>query len=83
MIRNNTILLIIFTFVILTVPCFGSDSKLQLTVEEKAWIDQHQTVRVRIGSYPPFMLTDGKIRGITIDYLTHIFKLNGIKIQYI
>lgn len=29
------------------------------------------------------MLTDGKVQGIAIDYLTHIFNINGIKIKYI
>jgi len=81
--RNNIIFLIFIAFVILPIPCFGSDSKLQLTPEEKAWIDKNHTVRVRIGEAPPFMLTDGKIRGIAIDYLTHIFNRNGIKIKYI
>ena len=61
----------------------GSDSKLLLTSEEKAWIDKSHTVRVRIGSAPPFMLTDGKIRGIAIDYLTSVFIRNGIKFSYV
>ncbi|MDM8537063.1 transporter substrate-binding domain-containing protein [Desulfobacterales bacterium HSG17] len=83
MIHNNIISFICFTFIILTIPCFGSDSKLHLTPDEKAWIDQHHVVRVRIGSAPPFMLTDGKIRGVAIDYLINIFTRNGIKIQYV
>ena len=72
----------IICFIIIS-PCSGSDSKLNLTPEEKAWISENHTVRVRIGHSPPFMLTDGKVQGIAIDYLTHIFTLNGIKIQYI
>ena len=85
MLRNNIILLIFITFIILilTIPCFGSDSKIQLTPEEKAWIDKNHTVRIRIGSAPPFMLTDGKIRGIAIDYLTNVFNRNGIKFSYV
>lgn len=62
---KNIILLIFITFIIpiFTIPCFGSDSKLQLTPEEKVWIDKNHTVRVRIGSAPPFMLTDEVNKG--------------------
>jgi len=70
-------------FFIITLPCFGSDSRFQLSPEEKAWISEHHIVRIRIGNSPPFMLTDGNVQGIAIDYLTHIFKINSIKIQYI
>ncbi|HIJ35853.1 MAG TPA: transporter substrate-binding domain-containing protein [Deltaproteobacteria bacterium] len=54
-----------------------------MSSEEKAWIGKNYTVRVRIGHAPPFMLTEGKIGGISIDYLTHIFNRNGIKFQYV
>ena len=83
MTRNNIFLLIFIAFVIFTIPCFGSDSKFQLSPEERSWISEHHIVRIRTGNSPPFMLTDGKIQGIAIDYLTYIFNINGIKIQYI
>ncbi len=75
--------LIWIIFLIITSPCSGSDSIIDLSTEEKAWIKENHTVRVRIGNSPPFMLTDGKVQGIAIDYLTHIFDANGIKIKYI
>ncbi len=83
MMGKTIIHLVLIIFILITTPCFGDDSTLPLSPEEKSWISENHTVRVRIGNAPPFMLTDGKIRGIAIDYLTHIFNLNGIKFQYI
>ncbi len=80
--RIAIIHLICIIFLIITSPCSGSDS-IDLSTEEKAWINENHTVRVRIGNSPPFMLTGEKIQGIAIDYLTHIFDNNGIKIKYI
>ncbi|MFZ3046156.1 MAG: PAS domain S-box protein, partial [Desulfatirhabdiaceae bacterium] len=81
---RNTIIHLVWIMVFMTGhPCYGSDSKLQLSPEEQSWIDQQHTVRVRIGNAPPYMLTNGKIQGIAIDYLTHIFNLNKIKYQYV
>jgi PAS domain S-box-containing protein len=82
-IRIIMIHLVWIVFFIIISPCSGNDLKSQLSPEETAWIEEHHTVRVRIGNAPPFMMTDGKLRGISIDYLTHIFNINGIKIQYI
>ena len=83
MIRKTIIHLVWITLLSITIPCFGNDSTLPLSPEEKSWLSENHTVRVRIGNAPPFMLTDGKIRGIAIDYLTHIFNPNGIKFQYV
>jgi PAS domain S-box-containing protein len=81
--RNPIVLLTWMIFFIITLPCSGSESKFQLTPEEKAWISKHHMVRIRIGNAPPFMLTDGKVRGIAIDYLTYIFNINDINFKYI
>ncbi len=75
--------LVWIVFFIITSPCSGNDLESQLSLEEKSWIKEHHTVRIRIGNAPPFMMTDGELRGISIDYLTHIFNINDIKIQYI
>ena len=82
-IRISLIHLIAFIFLIITSPCYGSDSTIQLSAEEKTWIKENHTVRVRIGDSPPFMLTDGEIRGISIDYLTKILNRHGINYHYI
>jgi PAS domain S-box-containing protein len=81
--HKATISFIWIVCLIIISPCFGNDLKLQLTSDEKRWLNQDHTVRVRIGSAPPFLLTDGRIRGMAIDYLTYVFNQHGIKIQYI
>lgn len=83
MIRNICIHLICIVFIIVATPCWGINSAIQLSPEEKAWIDEKHIVRVRIGNAPPFIITHGKIEGIAIDYLTFIFDRNHIKIKYI
>lgn len=83
LLTRAVIRIICTTFIILASPCLGSDSKFQLSSEEQTWLNKNHTVRVRIGNSPPFMFTDGEIRGIAIDYLTNIFNRNGLKIHYI
>lgn len=75
--------ILVITLFMMSPPCQGDNPELHLSPEEVAWIGRHPAVRVRIGSAPPFMMTDGNIRGIAIDYLTHIFNLHGIEIRYI
>jgi len=81
--RITIIYLIWIICLIISSPCSGSDSRIHLSPEEKIWIKENPIVRVRIGNSPPFMLTEEKVQGIAIDYLTHIFDINGIKIKYI
>ncbi len=57
--------------------------KIRLTPAENAWLASHATVRVRVGSWPPFMYTEGGISGIAIDYLNLVSKLHGITFAYI
>lgn len=89
MARDNRVILktiihlVCITAIFMTLPCFGKDSKPALSPSEKSWIDEQHTVRIRIGNAPPFMMVNGKIEGISIDYLTHIFNLHGIKFQYV
>ncbi len=83
MTKKAIIHLVWIVCLIIISPCFGNEAKFQLSPDEKAWLNQNHTVRVRIGSAPPLMLTDGKIRGMAIDYLTYIFNQHGIKIHYI
>ncbi len=52
------------------IAVFRKGFKIKFEPEEKAWINENHTVRVRIGEAPPFMLTDGKVQGIAIDYLS-------------
>lgn len=60
------------------------DIPVDLNEKEQHWLDQKHTVRVRVGSWPPFMIVeDGTYGGISIEYLEAIFKLHGIKYRYI
>jgi PAS domain S-box-containing protein len=87
---RNALVFAFFIFFIITPPSFltpegfTSEPLTQLNASEKSWIEKGHTVRVRIGTAPPFMvLADGKIQGIAIEYLTHIFNRNGIKFKYV
>lgn len=64
---------------------FSSKDKAypRLTPEEQSWLDEHHTVRARVGQAPPLHFFDGKFRGISVDYLNLIAKRAGFKIQYV
>jgi len=53
------------------------------TDAEQDWLEQKHTVRVRVGNWPPFMFTDGDIRGISVDYIEKIFSHHEIDYQFI
>jgi two-component system sensor histidine kinase EvgS len=57
---------------------------VQLTPEEKDWLAQNNTVRVRFVDYPPYqILQDNKPpQGIAIEYLKLIEARTGIKFKY-
>ena len=55
---------------------------IELTAEEKAWLDKHHTIRVSFWQHPPFFYSkDGKVVGIAVDLLNAISKNTGIKFQ--
>ena len=56
---------------------------ITLTAEEKEWINQNHTVRIFIGDWPPYTITDGDFSGICVDYAERIFEINGINYQYV
>lgn len=58
-------------------------STIELTAEEKAWLAEGHEVRVRVGNWPPFMMINGKARGIAIDYLEEIFRHHNIRYRYV
>ncbi|WP_421903206.1 PAS domain-containing protein [Maridesulfovibrio sp.] len=57
--------------------------KITLNEAELAWLKQDRTVTVRVGDWPPFMMTDNEISGISIDYLDLISSIHGIKFKYV
>lgn len=62
----------------------GIPSPVSLTPEEKDWLEQKQTVRVRIADWPPYMIVrdDQSPQGIAIDYLNLIGERTGINFKY-
>jgi signal transduction histidine kinase len=65
-------------------PQQASTTSIQLTPEERAWLDQTPTVRVRIVDYPPYQMVEGNLppQGITIEYLKLIGGRAGIEFKY-
>ncbi|MDC7217829.1 MAG: transporter substrate-binding domain-containing protein, partial [Spirochaetales bacterium] len=57
--------------------------KITLNEAELAWLKQDRTVTVRVGDWPPFMMTDNEVSGISIDYLDLISSVHGIKFKYV
>lgn len=63
-----------------------SNLKIELTLEEHAWLSEHQTLRVGLDiTAPPFEMLDenGIASGIAADYLNLIKKKLGIEIKYV
>ncbi|TIH17166.1 PAS domain S-box protein [Marinifilum sp. JC120] len=57
--------------------------RINLSDAEQAWLKQDRKVTVRIGDWPPFMMTENGISGISIDYLNILSSVHGIKFQYV
>ncbi len=57
---------------------------LALTAEERAWLDQKHTIRVRIADWPPYLIVkdDQSPQGIVIEYLKLIGKRTGIRFKH-
>ena len=75
----------VFWLILFTGPIYCAESNLTptLTAEERSWLNEHHTVRIRVGSTPPFMISDDKIQGLAIDYIERIFNDNGISFNFI
>lgn len=56
---------------------------INLTQEERAWLAENHTVRVRISVWPPYMITEPVPSGVSVDYLTAIAKRFGFKVQFV
>ena len=60
-------------------------SKIQLTDEERAWIEENPVIRVHNESdWPPFnFVENGEPQGYSIDYMNLLAKRVGIKVEYV
>ncbi len=59
-------------------------ARIRLTTEEKAWINDHPSVRVGVGvAFPPiqYIDTDGQFKGMASDYLHLLNKRLGIRME--
>ena len=55
---------------------------IDLTAEEKAWLDAHKKIRVMVGTWPPFhYVEDGEPKGLAIDYVTTVLDRLGLKYE--
>ena len=61
----------------------ASDSGLNLTPEERAWLDAHPVIRARVGDAAPLHFFDGEPRGIAVDYLNLIAERAGFDVEYV
>ena len=55
---------------------------INLTAEEKAWLDANKKIRVMVGTWPPFhFVEDGEPKGLAIDYVTTVLDRLGLKYE--
>jgi ABC-type amino acid transport substrate-binding protein len=64
-------------------PQLSTATNVPLTKEERAWIDQKHTVRIRIVDWPPYLILKGNEppQGIAIEYLKLIEERTGIRFK--
>jgi ABC-type amino acid transport substrate-binding protein len=56
--------------------------KIEFTAEERAWLEQDHTIRVRFWQHPPYFYSkDGEVVGIAVDLLNAISENTGITFQ--
>ncbi|MEJ1361295.1 MAG: transporter substrate-binding domain-containing protein [Candidatus Sedimenticola sp. (ex Thyasira tokunagai)] len=55
---------------------------IELTKEEKAWLDANHTVRVRVTHWPPYTFNSPEVEGVSIDYWEQFAELFGIDSEY-
>ena len=55
---------------------------LGLTVEEKNWLALKHKIRVRVSSWPPYMIKSGGLSGASVDYLRTIAEYVGLNVEF-
>jgi formate hydrogenlyase transcriptional activator len=57
--------------------------QIELTPEEQAWLAENHNIRVTFSDHAPyFYLKDGKVVGLSVDFLNTISEISGIKFQH-
>jgi len=91
-ITNKIFFCAVFSFVssLNVDPCYAEMpapeplKTVSLTAEERAWIEQSHTVRVRVTDQAPYCYhKGGKPFGIAVDYLNTVSKQTGIKFHFV
>ncbi len=82
-IRQCVPLLFLFLSTAARLP--AGDYSVTLTGEERAWLKEHQTVRVsNVQDFAPFNFNaEGQPAGFGIDYMDVLGRMLGIKIEYV
>lgn len=57
--------------------------QIELTEEERAWLAQNHTVRVRIRDWPPLMFEEPESSGMAVDYLNAAARMAGFQVRFI
>ncbi|MCP4687502.1 MAG: transporter substrate-binding domain-containing protein, partial [Desulfobacterales bacterium] len=64
-------------------PSEPENDQLSLTREERAWLAEHHTVRVRIEYSPPISINDPEPDGMAVDYLKAVGGITGIHFRFV
>ncbi|KXL51776.1 signal transduction histidine-protein kinase BarA [Anaerotignum neopropionicum] len=67
-------------------PCYGAESRISLTEEEHAFIEEHPVIRIGVdpGFVPfEFINEDGAYEGIAADYLSLICEKTGLQFEVV
>jgi PAS domain S-box-containing protein len=59
------------------------DTLIPLTQDERAWLAENHTVRVRITDWPPYMITTPMPAGVAVDYIQTIARRFGFKVEFV
>lgn len=57
-------------------------SLVNLTLEEKAWLEEDHTVRIRVTQWPPYTFNSPRVEGLSIDYWELFAERFGITVEY-
>ena len=54
-----------------------------LTEDERNWLAENHTVRVRVGEFPPYQMRKPNLSGLSLDLLNAIAERYGFKVVYV
>ena len=58
--------------------------RIDMSAKERAWVKEHSTVRVMVGTWPPFhYMEETQAKGLALDYVRSILGDLGLHIEYV